>query len=962
LTTLCALLCTDIVDSTKLAVALGEGAAASLWHAHDRVARDLLIPWHGREIEKTDGLLLLFDSAADAAGYAIAYHHALAALEPSLSARAGLHVAYITLRANTAADQVRGAIPIEVEGIAKPLVSRTMGTAMGGQTLMTADARLSLGVTPLKVESHGHWRFKGFADPIELFEVGDASAPFVAPPDVEKAYRVIRYGDAWQPLRQVAHKVPAERDRFVGRQEPLRALKAKFDKGSRLVSVLGIGGAGKTRLAIRYAWTWLGEFPGGVWFCDLSQARTLDGIFFEVAQALDVPLGKTEPEVQLAHAIAGRGRCLVIFDNFEQVAKLAELTVGRWLDRATQASFIVTTREVLGIAGEDTLALGPLPASEAVSLFLQLIAKQDYVSAPNDREAIEQLVEVLDGLPLAIELAAARIRVMSPRALLSRMKERFKLLWSAGGRQDRQATLRATLDWSWELLTVFERIALAQLSVFEGGIPLKGAEAVIEFADTEHAPWTVDVLQGLADKSLIRRTAEDRFDLLESVREYANEHLWTEGRFPNSGAAAAIDAQLRHCRYFVGLDTGALEKCGDVELNNLVAACRRACELNCADLSVGALTNSWRALKLRGPFRVAVQLAETIEALPGLSSGNRTEVDWVAASAQQMLGHSQIAGQRVRAGLERARAEKDRAYEARFLCLSGEQLAGEGEGAAALSAFVEADTVAEEIGDKELACRIKSSQGNLCYDLGRLDQARSYYEAGLAIAHEAGDDRWRGGLLGNLGSLTFDEGEVETAQRLFEECLALARKTGERRWEGNMRCNLGFVLHEAGKTEQARGEFEAALAMAQAMGHARLECTALCNLGIVLEAQGDPGSARSCYEKAVRLANELADRRSEGQFRGYLGLLLARTGHSEAALACLGVGEQLLADTSDALSLGLLLCRKAEAELRLGRTDAAFYAFRRVEGIAVSANAAPGSELRKALALLSKALLSPAPS
>ena len=293
--TLQALLLTDVVDSTRLAEALGDAAMAAVWTAHDRIARDLLPIWRGREIDKTDGMLLLFDQVADAVGYALAYHRALAARDLPIKARAGIHVGPVTLRPNPAADVARGAKPIEVDGLALPIAARVMSIALGGQTLLSADARLALGVVATadspRVQSHGHWRMQGVAEPVELFEIGESDAPFATPPDGAKVYRVVRQGELWQPMREVRHSVPAERDSFVGRSEALHALADKLDDGARLVSVLGVGGTGKTRLVTRFAWTWLGDYPGGVWFCDLSQARTLDGIHFAVAQGLDVPLG-----------------------------------------------------------------------------------------------------------------------------------------------------------------------------------------------------------------------------------------------------------------------------------------------------------------------------------------------------------------------------------------------------------------------------------------------------------------------------------------------------------------------------------------------------------------------------------------------------------------------------------------------------------------------------------------------
>ncbi|HET7524829.1 MAG TPA: AAA family ATPase, partial [Burkholderiaceae bacterium] len=366
-----ALLLTDVVDSTKLSVQVGDAEMARVWAAHDRAARDLLPAWRGREIDKTDGMLLLFDAVADAAGYALAYQRALSQLVPPLKARAGLHAGPVTLRENSAADVALGAKPIEVEGVAKATTARIMSVAMGGQVLLSADAQQRLSANGTRLQSHGHWRVKGLEEPIELFEIGEDHAAFRPPPDADKAYRVVRQGDLWSPVREIRHSLPAEGDSFVGRTEALAELSRQFQSGARLVSILGIGGTGKTRLATRYGRSWLGEFPGGVWFCDLAPARSVAGIASAVAQALDVPLGSDDPVVQLGRAIAARGACLVIFDNFEQVARHAAQTVSHWLARADQARFVVTTREVLGLAGEVVLALPPLPPADGAALFLQ---------------------------------------------------------------------------------------------------------------------------------------------------------------------------------------------------------------------------------------------------------------------------------------------------------------------------------------------------------------------------------------------------------------------------------------------------------------------------------------------------------------------------------------------------------------------------------------------------------------
>ena len=456
-----------------------------------------------------------------------------------------------------------------------------------------------------RLQSHGHWRLKGLDEPIELFEVGDDRAHFSPPPDVDKAYRVVRQGDLWSPVREIRHSLPAERDAFVGRAEALDELSRRIQSGARLVSVLGLGGTGKTRLVTRYGRSWLGEFPGGVWFCDLAPARSLDGIVSAVAQGLDVPLGRDDPVVQLGHAIAGRGRCLVILDNFEQVARHARSTLGR----------LAGPRRAGPLRGHDARGAGPSRRGRSGAAAAAAGGRCRVVRAAcrgrearfpsryaRTRRPSRRWWTLLDGLPLAIELAAARVRVMPPRLLLQRMSERFKLLASKGGRLDRQSTLRAAFDWSWDLLPPHEKAALAQLSVFEGGFTLEAAEAVIDLSAYDDAPWTVDAFTRSSTSHSCAPRGDDRFDLLVSVQVYAAEHLQTEGRYAGSGPQALAAAQMRHIAWFAALGPiRAIEgRCAD--LDNLVAACRRAVTLGDGDWAAGALDGAWAALRLRGPF------------------------------------------------------------------------------------------------------------------------------------------------------------------------------------------------------------------------------------------------------------------------------------------------------------------------------------------------------------------------
>jgi len=952
-TKLRALLLTDAVDSTKLTLALGDAAMARHWAAHDRAARDLLPTWRGREIDKTDGMLLLFDNADDAVGYALAYHRALATIGLPFKSRAGIHVGEVTLRSNPPEDIARGAKPVEVDGIALPIAARVMSAALGGQTLMTDAARAALEAPGLRVQSHGHWRLQGLAEPIELFEVGADDAPFIPPADVAKVYRVVRQGAGWQPAREVKHSLPAERDSFVGRLGPLQALARKLDHGARLVSVLGMGGSGKTRLVTRFGWTWLGDFPGGVWFCDLSQARSVDGIFFAVAQGLDVPLSETDPAVQLAHAIRGRGRCLMILDNFEQVARHAEETLGRWMDRAPEASFVVTSREVLGIVGEEMLALESLPKTDAITLFLRRAeaAGREYLPAADDLAAIDQLVTMLDGLPLAIELAAARVRVMPPRTMLARMHERFSVLLSRAGRRDRQATLRAAFDWSWELLSEMERSALAMLSVFRGGFTLDAAESVVTVSIAPDVVGPASLVHWLIDKSFVRQLADDRFDLLESVREYAAEHLRTEGRFAGSGRAALAAAELRHGRYFALLGPQRVAETSGLELDNLVSACRLGAARGDTAVAVQTLAGAWwGALQLRGPFRVGVELAETVAAMAGLDGEGRAETELMLGDALQLSGRAANAAQHLEAAVQLSQQIGKRILEGRALQLLAPLQARTGRIEQANASFERALIAFREGNDPFREVALHNAIGGFFETQGRLDDARGHYEHGLRIARETGNRRWEGGSAGNLASFFVLLGRFEQARPLYVQAMQIAAELGDRQWEANAHCNLGLLHFMEGRLPDARVELEAAHDAAREMGHAGLLSVVQCNLGLVEEALGDPGRALQYHEAAIALARDLEDRRSEGQFLGYLGVLHARQQRFGPARECLTSGETLLRSVSDGISLGIVLCARAETEYRAGNRLAAEAALVDAEQLAGGlSDVTPESEFGQAL-------------
>ena len=973
------LLLTDIVDSTRLVERLGDARAAEVFAAHDRHARALLVRHRGREIDRTDGFFLLFDDAADAGSFALAYHEALAVL--AISARVGIHVGSVTLRANAPADIARGAKPIEVEGLAKPLAARVMALASGGQTLMTAAARSALDAAlpaGSGIKRHGHYVLKGIEDPIEVFELGlrDAAA-FAAPADTDKAYRVVRAGDFWHPVRDVRHNLPAERDTFVGRSMELRALAARFDAGARLVTVLGPGGTGKTRIVRRYGWTWLGDWPGGVYFCDLSDARSLDAIHFAVASALEVPLGRDDPSVQLGNAIAGRGRCLVILDNFEQVVEHAPATLGHWLDRAPDAAFMVTSRERLHLTGEEIFPIEPLPLEmDAIDLFATRARAQrpDFALNDGNRAAVAEVVRLLDGLPLAIELAAARVRVLSPAQLVERMRDRFSLLAGARGAAARQATMRAAIAWSWDLLAPWEQAAFAQCAIFEGGFTLEAAEAVLDLSRWPQAPSTMDVVQALADKSLLRTwipAEENRYAIEEpyfgmyiSIHEYAVEKLDAGG---SDGKQAVED---RHGRYFASFGTeaaiDALSEHGGVrrrrvlaiELDNLVAAFSRAVQRERAGLpvAVDCYRAAYEVLELHGPCTLGIAMGTQLLAQDGLDDAQRATVLGRLGMSLRFAGRAEEGGSIVEQALALARAAGDRPREAAVRGSLGNLRRDQGkmeESRAHLEASI---AIFREVGNRRALGTVLGNLGIIHAEQGRLDGAMSHFEQAIAIHREVGNRRMEGIALGNLGNACLDKGRVDDAVIHLTQALEIHREVGNRRDEAIALANLGRLRSGQHRGVEAHDLYDAALTIAREGGYRPFEGYLLLMTSDELRDEGRIEEALARCEQALGVLHDVRNTRHEGAALRLQGDLLAQLRRFDEARTSLHAGEALLRKVGDQHGLVLLLCARGRAEAAAGESAAAREALAAAEAVAAESLVPPESEPGRALAALREAL------
>jgi predicted ATPase/uncharacterized protein HemY len=809
---------------------------------------------------------------------------------------------------------------------------------------------------------------------------------------------VLRVGDLWRPVREVPHNLVPERDAFVGRGGELARLAQLLEGGARLVTLLGVGGTGKTRLVRRYARDWLGEWPGGVTFCDLSEARSLEGVHFAVAMALGVPLAKDDAGLQIGHAIAARGRCLVILDNFEQVQAHAQATAGAWLDRAPEASFVVTSRERLQLRGETVIAVEPLSSTDAIELFVARSQAQRpgfLLDAANHAHIVE-IVRLLDGLPLAVELAAARVRLLSPAQIVQRLRDRFALLAnSASGAVARQATLRAAIDWSWELLQPWEQAALSQCSVFEGGFVFDAAEVVIDLTAFAQAPPVLDVVQSLLDKSLLHtwmpdagprlEIAEPLFGMYLTIREYAADKLArapdglreaTEGRhgrhYAAHGSQQALDALL--------VEGGALLRRALVlELDNLAAACRRALARGDSEVAVPAYRAAWEVLALCGPFAVGITMGESVLSLPGLGADDWLDTALSLADARIRCGRLADARQLIETARRRAHSAGDARREglalthlARVLREQGawsdvppcaqaalelHRRAGNRSGEAAT--LHNLGNVLDQLGEPEASrvnheaalalyralgnrlgeAHVRSSLAILNRHQGRLHDSVAQYEAALANFREMGDRRGEAIAVGNLANTYQDLGREDDTRRCLEEALTIHRQLGTRFIEAFVLANLALAHQRLHDFARARELLELALSIDRELGNRMHEGVVLTNLGELEAAQDRHGAARQCFEAALVRHRETNNRLHMAMTLASLAGTLLAAGEPWVAVPALDEGEELLRAIDNPVELGLLLAIRGRVCHALGETAGAHQALHECEAIAASTGA-----------------------
>jgi predicted ATPase/class 3 adenylate cyclase len=770
---------TDIEGSSQLWERDPERMRPAL-ACHDAIARQAVEGHHGVVVKMSgDGVHAAFDDPVDALQAALAIQAGLANPAAThgiaLRVRAGLHAGRAERRDN------------DFFGSVVNRAARISNAAHGGQILLShavaalVGSRLPEGIT---LRELGSMRLRDLASPERIHQVMHATLREKFP--------------ALRTLEATPNNLAQQLTTFVGRKRELEEVRALLNN-TRLLTLSGAGGIGKTRLSQQLAAEVLDDFPDGVWFVELAPLSDPRLVPQSVAFVLGVKEEAGHPVVEALVKYGKDRRLLVILDNCEHLVQACAELATQLLQSGPHLKILASSRESLRVAGEATYPVpalavpGPgttttLPALtqyEAVLLFVDraVAAQPAFQLTAQNAAAVADICQRLDGIPLALELAAARVRTLSVEAIAARLTDRFRLL--SGGKRTampRQQTLRALIDWSYDLLTDSEKRLLRRLAIFAGGWTLEAAE-VVAAGDGIDQGDVMDLLSRLVEKSLVSMEADgQRYRLVETVRQYAQERL------DEAGDAAAT--RSRHLAFYLAL------------------AERVSPEL------VGSEQATWLArLDLEGENLLAAH-AWCDEAEGGAETGLRL----IFAVKLYMINRGLIAL------LKRATLEA--------LARTGAQ----------------GRTVAR--------CRVLHTAGQICVLTNLNEEAKPYLEESLSIAREIEDGVRAAMVLEELGSVAEAQGDLVAARNHFEQALVLAEKQGDARALAAASNQLAQLCRLEGDLNTSEALYERVLELSRGIADRESIAVALLNLAMVSMGRGLPDRARVMLQEALAIACE----------------------------------------------------------------------------------------------------------
>jgi predicted ATPase/class 3 adenylate cyclase/DNA-binding CsgD family transcriptional regulator len=852
-----------------------------------------------RPVEQGEGdsFVAAFSRASDALACALALQLAIAdeawpgGME--LRLRMALHTGEVQLRDEG-----------NYIGAAINRCGRLRAIGHGGQTLLSrATHDLVVDRLPEEVSllALGTCRLRDLARPEDVYQLGHPSLPAEFPP--------LRSLDA------LPNNLPVRLTSFIGREAEIAGLKELLAE-NRLVTLTGAGGVGKTRLALQAAADLLDGHPDGVWWVDLARITDAGLVPNAVAAALAVKEVPRQPLVETLKNDLRAKRTLILLDNCEHVvAACAELT-DALLHACPSLSILATSREPLGVEGEApwrvpslTLPDEKAPSSleslsqyEAVRLFIEraIAVRPNFQVTNENAPAVAQICHRLDGIPLAMELAAARTRMMTPEQIVEGLMDRFHLL--TGGVRTvlpRQQTLRASVDWSYNLLGEDERGLLRRLSVFVGSFTLDAAEEVGS-ADGSERQEVLELLSRLVDRSLVQveeaADAEARYRLLETIRQYGRDRLAESGP---DGVAEEAAVRTRHLDFYVALAERAepeMEGAGlmtwlerlDLELGNLRAAL------------------DWSA--------------HAGEADKGLRLASAVRLFWVT--------HGDISEGRGRLAVALSPSDGDPLLRANALCAASFVQLNYGDVAAIRAFGGEALRIARGLSDKRTSGRALNMLGWASMLLDPAS-APALYEEAIELCRETDDAWWLADALIGFGFLQWQAGDLALARPRFEEALSIARPAGNRRGVETSLGLSGFVLVLLGELSEAEAAFQESLVIARELRDRFIMAIDLYGLGNVATYRGEYESAAELFEESLSQARESSPLLVPFvlMFRGVLdyarGDFETATGHLEEAVILARAMRILWGVTWDLRTLGDVARARGDLEAAGARLEEA---------------------------------------
>ncbi len=863
------LLFTDIEGSTHLLQQLGDRYVQLLTGCRT-LLRTAFHQYSGYEVDtQGDAMFAVFARASDALLAAVAAQRELAlhswpdAVE--VRVRMGLHT-------GEPSPVDEGYVGLDVH-----YAARIMSAAHGGQVLLSQTTRdlaerdLPEGVSLRDLGTH---RLKDLEQPTPLYQLVIAGLPADFAP--------------LKTLDSRSDSLPVQPTPLIGREREVATIEQLLRRQDvRLVTLTGPGGTGKTRLGIQVASDLRDVFVEGVFFVSLAPINDPLLVMPTIAQALGIRDKEGHPLSARLAEVLQQKQVLLLLDNFEQVVGAAS-QVAELLTSCPSLKVIVTSREVLHVRAEHEFAVPPLALPDpahlpelaalarfpSVALFLQRAQaiKPEFQLTITNARAVGEICVRLDGLPLAIELAAARMKLLSPQVLLARLDRRLAML--AGGARDvptRQQTLRNTIEWSYQLLNAREQRLFRRLSVFVGGCTLQAAEAVCTGSD-DGAGQVLDGVASLVDKSLLQHmeqtgeaSEEPRFLMLETIREYALEALTANGE-------AAV-ARQAHADYFLQLAEEAepalkgpllvawLERL-EREHDNLRAALQWALEGGKAEMALRLGTALERFWVVRGHRNQGLAFLErALAGSAGVATSVRAKALLAAARLAFIQSHYDRGEVLAQESLALFRGLGDRRGIALSLDRLGMAAWRRGDFRAAGVLMEEDLALFREVGDQDRVAWSLFTLGLLNNKQGEYTRACALFEESLTLFRKLGNKRGIAASLTQLaGTLFVSQGNQAMIYPLLEEGLALDREVGDKEGMAVSSLLLGWVALKQGDVAIARTRVEESLALYREMEHREGIAESLLLLGRAEATRGDHAFARALYEESLAMAQEIGDK------------------------------------------------------------------------------------------------------